>query len=110
MVPIEVENHPDRQRDLEQSNAHPKQTVPDWEHAWKGAHHLEDRDRNVKDGRSKGDEQEPEQPPPMLHHTHHADGNHEQDAHQGQRGWGRVAIRWVEAEHEQVRVDEGAAR
>ncbi len=82
MVPIEV-NHPDRQRDLKQSNAHPKQTVPDWEHAWKGAHHLEDRDRNVQDGRSKGDEQEPEQPPPMLHHTHHADGNHEQDAHQG---------------------------
>src|SRR5260221_9045241 len=41
----------------------------------------------------------------MLQHAHHHDGNHEQYAHQDQRGCERVAIRWREVKHEQVRVD-----
>ncbi len=104
VAPIDLE-HPHRQWDLNQNTPHPSKTVPDREKTRNNAHQLEDRDRNVQDGGSKGDEQEPEQPPPMPHHAYHPDGNHQQHSHQDQRGPDRVALRWSGVKHEQVRVD-----
>src|SRR5689334_11666337 len=65
VTPIDLP-HPDSNGDFNHGNTHPTKMIPEREKIGKNSHQLQDRGRNFKDGATKGQKKEPEEPAPML--------------------------------------------
>ena len=84
--------HPKSYSSFNDGNTHPKKTVPDRSGGGKNPGQLEDRRWDLQDRASKGNKDEPEQPPPMAHNTKNQDANKNDKAHQEQRRGQGIAV------------------